>query len=501
MKIIQITIVSMLLSNTVVGQQTSVIDHYLVNPYFINPSAAGLKGNQAYLDYHKQWQGFQGSPETQIVTIDGNINRQKHGLGLSIINDQTNILGSTSGFLTYAYNIQLSKIQFLRFGASVGAVQNRIIYNNIIAEDPTELQLFENNQNATNFDIDAGLYYQFEKFSVGFAAKHLLTPSFRYENNFTANNLTFSRVPHYIINAQYDIEIKGGKWEFQPSVFMKGVQGVPFVFEGGITGTYKKIFWSTLRYSHNIGYTASIGGVISKQLVLGYSYNMSSSELAAHNSGSHEILIGYRFGSNNGGSGSNQEFKKLEEQNIELFENTDQLQIENEKIREELEDQRKKLKEAIYGLDELKKVLEKERADREKMISEFEFKPSNNPSLENEEPNEPEIIEPEQSYSSAEDQNPKEPEVNEDSSDKIVEGDLYVVVGATREMKEAQNFQKILTREYKLKTRIVRNSRASWFLIYTLETNDQKEANKELKRVKKVNTKDLYFGKPWIYFE
>ena len=153
-------------------------------------------------------------------------------------------------------------------------------------------------------------------------------------------------------------------------------------------------------------------------------------------------------------------------------------------------------------MEELKKALEKERADREKMISEFEFKPSNNPSLESEEPIEPETIEePEESSPSQEDQNPKEPEVNEDSSDKIVEGDLYVVVGATREMKEAQNFQKILTREYKLKTRIVRNSRASWFLIYTLETNDKKEANKELKRVKKVNTKDIYFGKPWIYFE
>ena len=172
-----------------------------------------------------------------------------------------------------------------------------------------------------------------------------------------------------------------------------------------------------------------------------------------------------------------------------------------ELIKEELEKQKALLKEKIYGLEELKKALEKERADREKMISEFEFKPNNSPSLENEEPKEPETIEPEQSSPSTEDQNPKETEVNEDSSDKIVEGDLYVVVGATREMKEAQNFQKILTREYKLKTRIVRNSRASWFLIYTLETNDKKEANKELKRVKKVNTKDIYFGKPWIYFE
>ena len=171
-------------------------------------------------------------------------------------------------------------------------------------------------------------------------------------------------------------------------------------------------------------------------------------------------------------------------------------------IKEELEKQKALLKEKIYGLEELKKALEKERADREKMISEFEFKPNNSPSLENEDPKESEIIEePEQSSPSPEDQNPKEPDVNEDSSDKIVEGDLYVVVGATREMKEAQNFQKILTREYELKTRIVRNSRASWFLIYTLETSDKKEANKELKRVKKVNTKDIYFGESWIYFE
>ena len=485
------------------GQQTPVIEHYLQNQYFINPAAAGLNGNIAHLLVHKQWHGFTGAPETQVFTIDGNFNRDKMALGFTVINDQTNILGSTGGYLSYVYNVSITSNHKIRFGLSSGIVQNRLIFSNIIAEDDSEMQLFYNNQNATNFDAKAGIHYKFNELQLGLAISNLLSPKFRYENNFSSDSLSFINIPHFNANAQYNFLLKGGKWGLMPSIYIKGAQGTPFIFEGAISAEYKKKFRGTLKYHHDIGYSAMIGANITKQLLLGYSYGISSQEIGTQNSGTHEILIGYKIGkAGSGGGGSDANFRKLEEQNAELYERTDALEQDNLTIKEELEKQKALLKEKIYGLEELKKALEKERADREKMISEFEFKPSINPSLENEEPIEPETIEePEESSPSQEDQNPKEPEVNEDSSDKIVEGDLYVVVGATREMKEAQNFQKILTREYKLKTRIVRNSRASWFLIYTLETNDKKEANKELKRVKKVNTKDIYFGKPWIYFE
>tara|TARA_B100000768_G_scaffold150915_1_gene145892 strand:- start:9050 stop:10561 length:1512 start_codon:yes stop_codon:yes gene_type:complete len=484
------------------GQQTPVIEHYLQNQYFINPAAAGLNGNIAHLLVHRQWHGFSGAPETQVFTIDGNFNRDKMALGFTVINDQTNILGSTGGYFSYVYNVSITSKHKIRFGLSSGIVQNRLIFSNIIAEDESEMQLF-NNQNATNFDAKAGIHYKFNELQLGFAISNLLSPKFRYENNFSSDSLSFLNIPHFNANAQYNFLLNGGKWSLMPSIYIKGAQGTPFIFESAISAEYNKKFRGTLKYHHNIGYSSMIGASINKQLLLGYSYGISSQEIGTQNSGSHEILIGYKIGKGSSeGVGSDANFRKLEEQNAELYEKTDALEQDNLLIKEELEKQKALLKERIYGLEELKKALEKERADREKMISEFEFKPNNSPSLENEDPKESEIIEePEQSSPSPEDQNPKEPDVNEDSSDKIVEGDLYVVVGATREMKEAQNFQKILTREYELKTRIVRNSRASWFLIYTLETSDKKEANKELKRVKKVNTKDIYFGESWIYFE
>ena len=474
------------------GQQTPVIEHYLQNQYFINPAAAGLNGNIAHLAVHKQWQGFTGAPETQIFTIDGNFNRDKMALGFTVINDQTNILGNTSGYLTYVYNLAITSKQKIRFGVSSGIVQNRLIYDNIIAEDESEIQLFYNNQNATNFDAKAGIHYQFNDFQLGFAVANLLSPKFSYENNFSSDSLTFRNIPHFTLNAQYNFKLKGGKWELIPSLYLKGVQGAPFVFEGAVSGRYKKKFWGTLKYHHKIGYSAMAGASITKQLLLGYSFGFSSREIGTQNSGTHEILIGYKIGNSNAGvSVSDGDLKKLEEQNVVLFEKTDALEQENLLIKEELEKQKQLLKEKIYGLEELKKALEKERVDREKMIAEYEYKPKENDS----------VAQNQGTEENQETEETTEPQTNEDSSDKIVKGDLYVVVGATRGMKEAQNFQKIVTREYQLKTRIVRNAKGTWFLIYTLETNSTKAADTELKRVKKANTKDIYIGKPWIYSE
>ena len=486
------------------GQQTPVIEHYLQNQYFINPAAAGLNGNIAHLAVHKQWQGFTGAPETQIFTIDGNFNRDKMALGFTVINDQTNILGSTSGYLSYVYNLSITSKQKIRFGVSSGIVQNRVIFDNIIAEDETEIQLFYNNQNATNFDAKAGIHYQVNNFQLGFAVTNLLSPKFSYENNFSSDSLIFRNIPHFTLNTQYNFQLKGGKWELIPSLYLKGVQGMPVFFEGAISGMYKKKIWGTLKYHHKIGYSAMAGASITKQVLLGYSFGFSSREIGTQNSGTHEILIGYKIGnSNGGGSGSDLDLKRLEEQNVELFEKTDALELENLLIKEDLEKQKQLLKEKIYGLEELKKALEKERVDREKMMSEYEYKPKNNDSVAETQATEAtEATEVTQATEVTEvTEATSAPQTNEDSSDKIVEGDLYVVVGATREMKEAQNFQKIVAREYKLKTRIVRNAKGTWFLIYTLETKNTKAADTELKRVKKVNTKDIYFGKPWIYSE
>lgn len=463
--------------SSIFGQQTPTFDHYLTNQYLVNPAAAGLNGNNAYLNLRNQWQGFVGAPQTQALTIDGNFKREKFGLGLKVINDKVNIIGATSAYLSYSYNVKFSETHKLRLGLSGGLYQNRIIYDNIVAEDPTEAQIFGKNQSASNFDANIGLYYSIGKFSLGASGFHMLPNSYYYEDNYNFNALTFTNIRHFLVNAQYDFHLKGGKWVILPSILAKGVQGMPFLMEGGVTGTYKDQFWMTARYAHEVGYRVVLGGKIINSLTLAYAYGMSSNQIATQNNGTHEILLGYKFGKGSGGGAdiSSKELEKMKADQAEIYEKIDYLEKENQQMKEDLEKQKELLKNSVYGLEELKGELEKEKADLEEMIKNNQFNPGQtNP-------------------------NGSPLEYNEDGSEIPASGNLYVVIGATKGIENAKKYQGIVAREYDQQTMVIRNSNDSWFLIYTLVTDDVEAAQEELKRVKKINTKDIYVGKPWIY--
>ena len=88
-----------------------------------------------------------------------------------MINDVTNIIGRTSGILTYKYKVKFNKSD-LSFALSGGFFQNRIIFENIVAVDQFESTIFQNNQNSSNFDGDFGLNFRFKNFIGGLATKH-----------------------------------------------------------------------------------------------------------------------------------------------------------------------------------------------------------------------------------------------------------------------------------------------------------------------------------------
>jgi len=464
----------LMLTLNIDAQQTSNLEHYLVNPYLNNPAYAGVNGSNVYLDYHKQWQGFSGAPETQFLTFDKSLNKNKMGIGLKVINDRINILGSTSGLLSYSYLVKLGKVQTLRFGVEAGFKQNRILFDKVVAEDHSEDVFFSTSQNATSFSGSAGLLYEIADFSFSFSAINLIPDSYNYENTASSNVLTFTDVQHFYANASYDFKIGESKWVIQPSAMARGTIGLPFVFDGNLTAKYDKLFWATLRYKHNIGYSIGAGGVINDQITLGYAYGISSNDLVNYNSGTHEVILGYKFlknASNSGGKNksSKKQLDKIQQQNQELFEKTDYLESQNKLLKEELEKQKEELKNKVFGLEDLKLELQKE-------LDEWKKNQKSNPSTDA--------------------LNTSIPTVENNTS---IEKGRYVVVGATRSFELAKDYQSIIAREYTLDSKIIQNSKKTWFLIYTKKVNTQDDANQELKRVKKVNTKDIYVGKPWVY--
>ena len=483
-------------SNILVSaQQTPTLDNYLANPYLMNPASVGVNGNNAYLDLRSQWVGFVGAPQTQVLTLDGSFKKDKFGLGMTIINDQVNVIGTTGAYLTYAYRAYFSKDHRISLGVSGGVEQNRIIYDRIIAEDPTEAQIFLSNQNAAGFDANAGIDYRIKKFTLSLAAQHLIPSSFRYENNFASQQLTFTNIRHFYALASHDFLLKGNKWRIQPSIMARGVQGMPFRLEGTLLGEYKEKVSLLFRYAHNISYGAGFGLRINNNLSLNYVYAYSSQDLSNISSGSHELMVGYKFGKsgNQGTSLDEDELKKLQQNDAELFEKIGYLESENEDLKKELAKQKEELKKQVFGLKQLKEELEKEKLEREEMIknSQVILSESNGTSSN--------VTSEEATSNNGASQSKENNTSGAKNQVELVDANYYVIIGASRKIENAKKFQNVVSREYNQTTKVVRNSRDSWYLVYTLSTKDKDEALKELKKVRKMDSKNVFVGKPWVY--
>jgi type IX secretion system PorP/SprF family membrane protein len=482
------------------AQQTSTLDHYLVQPYLINSSAAGLNGNNIYLDYRKQWAGFTGAPETQVLALDGSIMRDKMGIGLMVTNDQVSFIGSTNVKFSYAYHLKFSDTHFLRLGLSGGITQNRINFSKVIAEDPTELQLSGSTQNASNFDSDAGLMYSIGNFQLGFSASHLFSGKYYYENNYQNSSLYYTNIRHFLVNAQYRFDITKGKWGIMPNIMIRTAQGLPFVYEGGVTGYYKKDAWLTLRYTHGIGYTAAIGGVIAKNIVAGYAYTMSARGLMGYNQGTHDIILGFRFpGSKNSGNAIDPKLlEDIKKQNNELYEKTDYLKNENDNLRKELDEQKKALKESVYGLDSLKRIIDRNNDELKKYIEEHQGDinnyqgPGNNNGNNGNNGN---------NNNNGTNNGTGNVNANGTYGNTVTQGDgrVYVIVGAFYNIEDCKRFQQIVTREYKEETSVIKKENSKWYFVYTKSFDTKENAMVERERAAHLDKLGIFVGGPWYF--
>jgi type IX secretion system PorP/SprF family membrane protein len=473
------------LSMTAWAQQNSTFDHYLTQPYFLNPAAAGMNGTNAFFDYRKQWTGFTGAPETQVVAVDGGLKHDKFGLGILIINDQANILGSTSANATFAYRAKFSETHFLRIGASAGISQNRILFDRVIAEDPAELQVFKSNQNGSAFDASAGLLYGYGKLRVGVAISHLFEQQTIYENNFAKNKLSYQNIRHYLVNAEYRFDLKKGTYGIMPSVQVRAGQGLTPLYEGGVTGFYKNDAWVTLRYAYQAGYTFILGGFISKNIIVGYSYTLSATNLGNYNNGTNDILLGFRLG--NKASTNTADEKALEDlkkKNEELYETTDYLKTNNTDLKKDVEVQKRELKGTQSDLDSLKKLMRSNHEELKNTIQDNKEKMDRFP---------------DKSGNNSAQNNSTNGNSKDGGPEKINPGTIYVVVGAFKTLPSAKDFQKVVQREYGEETKVIVSESGTWYFIYTASFDDKAKADAELKRTTQLDTKGLFIGTPWPF--
>lgn len=280
------------LVSTSFAQQDPQFSQYMFDRLSINPGVAGTAGNICMTALlRQQWTGFDGAPKTGLINLHAPINKISSGVGLSVYFDELGQEKSTAVRLHYSFHRRLGA-GTLGIGV-YGGLMSRSLGNQWVSVDPVadDAAIPDNGSNDSGFDLGAGLYYVNPKFWLGISSTQL--PQTQLEN------VSIQNARHYYVQAGYNWDITPNKWQLQPSILLKS-DAASTQLDINAMLLYTKMIWLGVSYRTEdaivpmIGYQKEAANGKSS-FRIGYSYDLTTSELKNYSSGSHEVMLNYCF--------------------------------------------------------------------------------------------------------------------------------------------------------------------------------------------------------------
>jgi len=279
-------------STGLLAQQMPQYTQYMFNDFVINPAVAGVYDYYQIRTNHRfQWVGLLDPPMTNSIAFYGPSAKLPMGYGGYVYNDVTGPTSRTGITGSYAYNIAVTGDIRLSMGLSASVMQYRIDgtqLNPADVSDPTILSLV-----STSYLPDAGLglYLYSEKFYVGLSAAQLLNNNIKiFDNKDGLNRLK----THFNLIGAYHFWIDEN-WLIEPSLMVKGTAPKELGFDITARVEWKQTLWTAVSYRYAEAVGVMLGYSFDKSLFFGYAYDIGISDLRKYNTGSHEVMIGYRF--------------------------------------------------------------------------------------------------------------------------------------------------------------------------------------------------------------
>ncbi len=287
------------------SQEIGQYSQYIYTQGLLNPAYVGSRDAvSGLLLYRYQWAGIDGAPKTMAFNIHSPIGKKGLGLGLSVVNDQIGPDNKTSVSIAASYKLKFDNRTNLMFGLQTGIdMQSSNLISEIEKNAVTvnEELVAQKNENHLGPNVGFGVYYYNEKkFFIGFSTPSILNTgvgkadttqaSTSYETKFDLNQLTTFLYGGYIfdVGARKEIKIK-------PTFLWKQTMGAPVNYEVGLNVLLKRVLWLGAAYRSEDAVVLLIDYKISNNFSVGYSYDLTLSELKTDSGGSHEVRLGFDF--------------------------------------------------------------------------------------------------------------------------------------------------------------------------------------------------------------
>jgi len=293
-----IVLLTLVKSHTINAQTQPMYSQYMFNMMTINPA---YTGNREALGvsviYRNQWVGLPGSPQTKTASIDGSISDNRIGLGMQLYDD---VLGAEKaiGFNgSVSARVHLNEKGILSGGLSFGMMNYRAnltqVPNRFTPDDPA----FSQNYNQWMTMMGAGIFYNTDHFYLGVSTPNILPSRISSLDKISSSIVTLNDY-HFFLNSGIVLDMSEDV-KIKPSIMLKVVSGAPLQADLNCNIWLKDVIGFGASYRTGDAIVTMIELQASKNLRIGYAYDITISKLAAYNSGTHELFFRIEFGGKN----------------------------------------------------------------------------------------------------------------------------------------------------------------------------------------------------------
>lgn len=279
------------------AQQDPRYSMYMFNAMSFNPAYAGsLDEVAATLLYRKQWLNFPGAPQTASFNIHTPIQKENMGLGVSFLNDKAGAI--TQNYLNMAYSYHLKfKTSRLSFGLQAVVQNFSAGLSKLQTSQQGNVDNAFNNGDISIYGINfgTGAFYYSNKYFVGLSAPHLLSSNM--EKKLNNDPIAAKQGTHAYLTGGYVFTINP-ILKLKPTALVKYAKNSPIQADINAMVYFYDILGLGATYRTNDSFNAMAEFILPKGFRLAYAFDYTLSPLKNYQTGSHEIILQYRFGFN-----------------------------------------------------------------------------------------------------------------------------------------------------------------------------------------------------------
>lgn len=283
-------LVTIVLGKNAYAQQDPLYTQYMDNLLVINPAFAGSKNvGEVLFVARNQWVSFEGAPETRSFSYNTPSLENKVGVGFSVMYDKIGPQSRIGVYFDYSYFLQVSEKFRLGMGLKGGLNFYRASLTDLVTISPDPIFQDDIYRNFLP-NVGVGLYLFSDDAYLGLSVPKLI------ENTITRDD--YETV--YVNKEEMHLYLVGGKQfplgseiQLKTSAMLQYVKDAPFTFQASALLGFKEKFWVGAMARIGDAFGAVMQFQATKKMVIGYSYDLTISEISSFSNGTHEIMFSY----------------------------------------------------------------------------------------------------------------------------------------------------------------------------------------------------------------